>query len=88
MSVGLKMTRGQFGPRRLAHTLGKRGRGLYTFLLCLSSASLLSGTDTCEYFAMPGCAVGSKLLPIANVDVQVLEGNFDVVYVVFLLPSD
>ncbi len=52
-----------------------------TFLLCLSSATLLSDTDTCEYLAMPGCAVGSELLPNANVDVQVLEGSFDAVFV-------
>ena len=43
---------------------------------------------TSEYFAMPVCAVGSELLPIANVDVQVLEGSFDVVFIAFLLPSD
>ncbi len=45
----------------------------HTFLLCLSSALLLSDMDTCEYLATPGCAVGSELLQIANVDVQVLE---------------
>ncbi len=59
-----------------------------TFLLHLSRVSLLSGTGTCEDFAMPGCAVGSKLLPVANVDVQVLEGSFEAVFVAFLLPSD
>ena len=62
-----------------------------TFLLRLStcsSAALLSRTGTCEYFATPGCAVGSELLLIANVDVQVLEGSFDAVFVAFLLPSD
>ncbi len=32
--------------------------------------------------------VGSELLPIANVDVQVLEGSFDAIFVAFLLPSD
>ncbi len=67
---------------------GRTGVARHTFLLRLSSASLLSGTDTCEYFAMPGCVVGSELLPIANVDVQVLEGSFDAVFVVFRLPSD
>ncbi len=54
---------------------------LRTILLRLSSASLLSDTYTCEYFATPGCAVGSELLPIANVDVRVLEGSFDAVFV-------
>ena len=44
--------------------------------------------DTCEDFATPGCAVGSELLPIANVDIQVLEGRPDAVFVAFLLPSD
>ncbi len=39
---------------------------VHTFLLHLSSASLLNGTSTCEDFAMPGCVVGSELLPIAN----------------------
>ncbi len=39
-------------------------------------------------FATPGCAIGSDLHPIANVDVQVLEGSFDAVFVGFLLPSD
>ncbi len=61
----------------------------HTFLLRLSSASLLGGMDTCEcFFAMPGCAVGRKLLPVANVEVQVLEGSFDAVFVSFLLPSN
>ena len=67
---------------------GSKGFARHTFLLRLSSASLLSSTDTCEYFVMQGCAVGSKLLPIANVDVQVLERSFDAVFVAFFLPSD
>ncbi len=33
---------------------GSTGFARHTFLLRLSSASLLGGTDTCEYFAMPG----------------------------------
>ncbi len=57
-------------------------------MLRLSSAPLLGGTDSCEYFAMPGCAVGNKLLPIANVDVQVLEGSYGAVFVAFLLRPD
>ncbi len=60
---------------------GRTGLPRHTFLLRLSSASLLSEADTCEYFATPGCEVGSELLPIASVDVPVLEGSFDAVFV-------
>ena len=56
---------------------GRTGFACHTFLLRLSIGSLLSDTYTCEYFAMSGCAVGSELLTIANVDVQVLEGSFN-----------
>ncbi len=58
----------------------------HMFLPHLSSALLLSSTGTCEDFITSGCAVGSKLLPIANADVQVLEGSFEAVFVAFLLP--
>ena len=97
MAVGPKMTREantglEGSPTHWANVGGGCSGGggstgfvRHTFLLHLSSASLLSGTDTCKYFAMPCCAVGTELLPIANVDVQVLEGSFDAVFVVFLL---
>ncbi len=56
---------------------GSTGFAHHTFLLCLYSVSLLSGMGTCEDFAMPGCAIGihNELLPVANVDVQVLGGK-------------
>ncbi len=85
VAVGPKMTRqANTGPEGSPTHWVNVGRGCsgggcrtgfahHTFLLCLSSASLLSVTDTCEYFAMPGCAVGSEMLPIAHVDVQVLD---------------
>ncbi len=64
------------------------GFASHTFLLSLSSASLLSGMGTCEDFVTPGYMVGRELLPIANVDVQVLERSFEAVFVASLLPSD
>ncbi len=100
VAVGPKMTReANSGPagspthwvnvgRGCSGGGGRTGFGRHTFLLWFSSFSLLSGTDTCEYFAMPGYAVGSELLPIANADIQVLDGRFDAVFVAFLLPSD
>ncbi len=100
MAVGPKMTReadsGQEGsPTHWASVGGycsggggSTGFARHTFMLRLSSASLLSGTGTCEDFATPGCAFVSELLPIANVDVQVLEGSFEAVFAALLLPSD
>ncbi len=63
-------------------------RALRATRFCCASVVHRFSADTCEYFAMPSCVVGSELLPIANVDVQVLDGSFDSVFVVFLLPSD
>ncbi len=92
MAVGRKMTREaitgiDMGPEGSPAHWAKVGGGCsggggcmgfpcHTFLLRLSIA-----TYTCEYFAMSGCAVGRELLPIANIDVQVLEGSFDAVFV-------
>ncbi len=94
MAVGPKMTReDNMGPEGSPH-FGQTwagavaevaaARALRATRFCCASAvrCFLSDTDTCEYFATPGCAVGSELLPIANVDVQVLEGSFDAVFVV------
>ncbi len=67
---------------------GSSNFACHTFLPRLSSALFLSGTGTCDDFAIPGYAVGRDLLPIASVDVQVLEGSFEAVFVAFLLPSD
>ena len=67
---------------------GSTGFAQQMFLLCLSSAPLLSGMGTCEDFAMPGCVVGSNLLPIASVNAEILEGSFEAVFVAFRLPSN
>ncbi len=60
----------------------------HTFLLCLSSVSLFYGMGRCEDFTMPDCAVGSELLPMANIDVRLLEESFEATFVAFLLPSN
>ena len=67
---------------------GSTGFARHMFMLRLSSTSLLGGMGTCEDFATPHCAFVSELLPIANVDVQVVEGSLEAVFVAFLLPSD
>ncbi len=100
MAVGAKMTReANSGPEGSpTHRAsvggscsgggGSMGFARHIFQLRLGSVLILSGMGTCEYFAMPGCAVGSELLPIANIDDLVLKGSFDAVFVAFLLPSD
>ncbi len=88
VAVGPKMTReantGKEGSPTLWANVGGDTRALRATCFCCASAGhRFSATWTYEYFdfAMLGCVVGSELLPIANIDVQVLEASFDVVFI-------